>query len=409
MRCLKMTCQIHIQKEGDKMIRIGVIFGGESVEHEVSIISAVQAMNKLDEHKYEIVPIYITKDNEWYTGEMLKELETYQDMDLMKKYARNVVLYNSKGHFVLQSKGFFKSVVKEIDIAMPIGHGSITEDGVLQGYLRMVGIPFVGCDVWASAFSQDKVVQKQIWAHSDLPLVDYVWFYDSEYLDNSEEVIKRINKLKYPLIIKPATLGSSVGIVTVKKEEALAKAIEDVMEYDTKILVEEMVDDLTEVNISVLGNYENQQLSVIEQVMSEHDLLTYEDKYINGSKKSGSKGMASTLRKIPADISEKMADEVRTIATTAFKTLGASGVSRIDFLIDSKKKKVYVNEINPCPGSLSFYLWDPLGKDYTTLLDDLVNIGVKDYKKRASKTHSFETNILQGYNFGLKGSKGKLK
>ena len=391
------------------MIRIGVIYGGESVEHEVSIISAVQAMNKLDAQKYEIVPIYITKGNEWYTGEMLKELEAYQDMELMKKYAKNVVLYSLNGRFVLQSKGLFKHIVKEIDIAMPIGHGAITEDGVLQGYLRMLGIPFVGCDVEASCLSQDKIVQKQIWSHYDLPQVNYVWFYDAEYLDDSEAIIKKINKLKYPLIIKPATLGSSVGIVTVKKEDALVKAIESVMDYDTKILVEEMVDNLTEVNISVLGNYENQQLSVIEQVMSEHDLLTYEDKYINGSKKSGSKGMASAHRKIPADISEKMADEVREIATTAFKALGASGVSRIDFLVDSKKKKVFINEINPCPGSLSFYLWDPLGKDYTTLLDDLVNIGVKDYKKRTSKTHSFDTNILQGYNFGLKGSKGKLK
>ena len=391
------------------MIKIGVIFGGESVEHEVSIISAVQAMNKLDGEKYEIVPIYITKDNEWYTGEMLKELETFQDMSLLKKYAKNVVLYSKNGRYVLQSKGFFKSIVKEIDIAMPIGHGAITEDGVLQGYLRMIGIPFVGCDVEASALSQDKIVQKQIWSHFDLPMVNYVWFYDAEYVDDSEAVIKKINELKYPIIMKPATLGSSVGIVTVKKKEDLVKAIEDVIEYDTKIIVEEMVDNLTEVNISVLGNYEHQELSVIEQVMSEHDLLTYEDKYINGSKKAGSKGMASAARKIPADIPEKMANEVSEIAITAFKALGASGVSRIDFLVDSKKKKVYINEINPCPGSLSFYLWDPLGKDYTTLLDDLVNIGVKDYKKRTSKTHSFNTNILQGYNFGAKGSKGKLK
>ena len=391
------------------MIKIGVIFGGESVEHEVSIISAVQAMNKLDGEKYEVVPIYITKDNEWYTGEMLKELEAFQDMNLLKKYATNVILYAKNGSFVLQSKGFFKSIVKEIDIAMPIGHGAITEDGVLQGYLRMIGIPFVGCDVEASTLSQDKIVQKQIWSHYDLPMVNYVWFYDAEYVDDSDAVIKKINKLKYPIILKPATLGSSIGIVTVKDKEELAKAIEDVIEYDTKIIVEEMVDNLTEVNISVLGNYENQQLSVIEQVMSEHDLLTYEDKYINGSKKSGSKGMASALRKIPADISDSMAEEVRNIATVAFKALGASGVSRIDFLIDSKKKKIFINEINPCPGSLSFYLWDPLGKDYTTLLDDLVNIAVKDYKKRTSKTHSFNTNILQGYNFGLKGSKGKLK
>ena len=395
------------------MIKVGVIFGGESVEHEVSIISAVQAMNKLNQDKYEIVPIYITKNNEWYTGEMLKDIETYQDIDLIKKYATNVVLYCKDNRFVLQSKSFFKRIVREIDIAMPIGHGASTEDGVLQGYLRMIGMPFVGCDVCASAIAQDKIIQKQIWSHFDLPMVRYEWFYDSEYLDDSAAVLKRLKNLKYPLILKPATLGSSVGIATAKSEQDLIKAIEIVLDYDSKVIVEEMVSNLTEVNISVLGNYEKQDFSVIEQVMSDNDLLTYEDKYINGSKKTGNqsmkKGMASALRKIPADISEKLANEVREIATVAFKVLGASGVSRIDFLVDSKKNKVYINEINPCPGSLSFYLWEPAGKRYSELLDDMINIGVKDYKKRVSKIHSFESNILKGYSNGFKGAKGKLK
>lgn len=389
------------------MIKLGVIFGGESVEHEVSIISAVQAMNKMDTEKYEVIPIYITKDREWYTGDSLKDIEIYQDIELLKRYSKNVVLYSKKGKFVLQSKGFLKRTIKEIDMIFPIVHGTNVEDGVLQGYLRSIGVPFVGSDVYSAAVAQDKVFQKQIFSSASLPITDFVWFFDSEYLDDSEAIIKKIEKLKYPVIVKPATLGSSVGINKANNKEELQKAIEDAIVYDDKIVVETIVDNLVEVNISVLGNYENMKLSEIEQVMTDNDLLTYEDKYIGGSKKSGgsTKGMASAARKIPADLSEKLKEEVQDIALKAFRELNSSGVVRIDFLIDKKKKKVYINEINSCPGSLSFYLWEPLGKDYSELLDDMVNIAIKNYKKRINKTHSFETNILQGF-AGAKGVKG---
>ena len=374
------------------MIKVGVIFGGESVEHEVSIISAVQAMNKMDSEKYEIVPIYITKEGEWYTGDFLKEIETYQDMNLLKKYAKNVVLYRKNGSFVLQSKGFFRTVVKEIDIALPIVHGTNVEDGVLQGYLKTIGIPFVGSDVCAAAIGQDKIFQKQIWGSEGLPIPEYTWFFDSDYEENPEEVIKKVEKIKYPVIVKPATLGSSVGINIAHKKEELVKAIEDAITYDNKILVEEVIGNLTEVNVSVVGNYDSQDTSVIEQVLSSNELLTYEDKYIGGNKKSSpSKGMASASRKIPADIGDKLTNEVKDVAVRAFKALNLSGDVRIDFLIDSKKKKVYINEVNTIPGSLAFYLWEPVGKDY---------------KKRINKTHSFETNILSGFTGGLKGAKG---
>lgn len=395
------------------MIKLGVIFGGESVEHEVSIISAVQAMNKMDTEKYEIIPIYITKDREWYTGQSLKDIEIYQDLELLKRYSKNVVLYYKKGRFILQSKGFFKRTVKEVDMVFPIVHGTNVEDGVLQGYLRSIGIPFVGSDVSSAAVAQDKVFQKQVFSFAKLPITDFVWFFDSEYQENSDEIIKKIEKMKYPVIVKPATLGSSVGINKANNREELEKSIEDAIHYDNKIVVEEVVNNLTEVNISVLGNYENMKLSEIEQVMTDNDLLTYEDKYIGGAKKtSGStKGMASAARKIPAEISDKLKEEVESIALSAFRELNCSGVVRIDFLIDNKKKKVYINEINSCPGSLAFYLWDPMGKDYSELLDDMVNIAIKDYKKRTAKTHSFETNILQGFagSKGIKGLKGIKK
>lgn len=404
-------------------IKVGVIFGGESAEHEVSIISAIQAINKMNEEKYDIIPIYITKDRQWYTGAMLKDIDSYQDLSLIKKYATNVVLVEKNNRFILQKKkGLFKREVAEIDIAFPIVYGTNVEDGVLQGYLQTIGIPFVGPNTYAGVVGQDKVFMKAIFEKEDLPLSKYVWFYDSEYKTDKDEVLKKISKLKYPLIVKPATTGSSIGISYAEDEAKLCEAIDDAINYDTKILVEEVVENLKEVNISVLGNYEHQKLSVIEEVNGHNKFLTYEDKYIGGGKTKakfgvksvpsckGSKGMLSASRKIPADLSDKLKEEVETVAKKAFKALGSSGCCRIDFLIDSKKNKVYVNEINSIPGSLAFYLWEPLGKDYTELLDDMINIGIKDYKKRSSKTYTFDTNILQGFaNNSLKGGKTKLK
>ena len=404
-------------------IKVGVIFGGESVEHEVSIISAMQAINKLDQEKYDIIPIYITKSREWYTGNMLKDIEVYNDLSLIKKYGKNVVLYEKDGSFVLQNKRFPHNVITDIDIAFPIVHGTNVEDGVLQGYLQSIGIPFVGGNVYASVVGQDKAFMKDIWAEAEIPMTKYVWFYDFDYKNNRDEIIKKVSKLKYPVIVKPATTGSSVGISVCENEEKLIEGIDDAIQYDTKIVVEEVVQNLKEVNIAVMGNYEHQKVSEIEEVLSGNKFLTYADKYIGGGKgklkgaktnTKFSKGMASTNRKLPAEISDKMKKEVEEIAVKAFKVLGSSGNCRIDFLIDDKAGKVYINEINSIPGSLAFYLWDAKGIDFTDLLDEMITIGIKDYKKRISKTHSFESNILSGFAAnggvkGMKGVKGKLR
>lgn len=401
-------------------IKVGVIFGGESVEHEVSIISAIQAMNKMDEEKYEIIPIYITKDREWYTGDMLKDIDVYQDLSLIKKYSDNVVLYYKNGSYVLQKKrGLFKTVVKELDIAFPIVHGTNVEDGVLQGYLQTIGIPYVGSNVYASVAGQDKTIMKDIWSHEGLPMTKYTWFYDSDYRQSREDILDKINKLNYPLIVKPATTGSSVGISVCENEEKLIEGIDEAIQYDSKIIVEEVVKNLKEVNIAVMGNYENQKVSEIEEVLSNNKFLTFNDKYIGSGKgklkgvknvpmKGSSKGMASTNRKLPADLKDSVREEIEEIAVKAFKTLGSSGNARIDFLVDEKANKVYINEINSIPGSLAFYLWDAKGINFTKVLDDMINIGIKDYKKRVSKTHSFESNILQGFS-QRRGIKGKLK
>ncbi len=388
-------------------MKIGVIFGGQSVEHEVSIISAIQAMKAMDEDKYEIIPIYITKEREWYTGNLLKNIDNYSDLDNLKRYAKNVVLYNKEGKFYLQNKKGLKLIIEEIDIAFPIVHGVNVEDGTIQGYLDLIGIPYVGSDIYGSVVGQDKVFMKQIFESAKIPITKYVWFFDFEYKENKEDIISKIEKLNFPLILKPAKLGSSVGINRVSNKEDLEEAILDTMQYDSKIVIEEVVEDLIEVNCSVLGNYEYQETSEIEEVMSNDEFLTYQDKYLGNTKNGKMKGMAATNRVIPARIEDKQRKEIIELAQETFKILNTAGVSRIDFLIDKNKNKVYVNEINTIPGSLSFYLWDPIGKNYTVLLDELISLAIKNYKNKRRLITSFDTNILQNHS-GIKGVKGKL-
>lgn len=389
-------------------IKVGVIYGGKSVEHEVSVISAVQAMNNLNEEKYEVIPIYIDKDNTWYTGYMLRDLNIYKDFEQLKKYAKKVTLYQKNGEFVLQTTGFFKRVIKELDIVIPIVHGNNIEDGTIQGYLNAIGIPYVGSSVLGSSVGQDKVVMKQVMESAGIPIVPYTWFYDFEYSSKSDEILKSIKKLGYPVIVKPARLGSSVGITYVKEETEIDSAIIDAIKYDTKIIVEAAIPNLVEVNCSVMGPYDNIETSAIEEVMGVDEFLSYNDKYIGGSKGTKSKGMASTNRVIPARISDKLSKEVKELSKKVYKDLNLGGVCRIDFLIDSKKNKVYVNEPNTIPGSLSFYLWEPVGKKYSDLLDELIIVAIKEYKTRVSKVQSFDSNILKDFN-GTKGSKTKLR
>lgn len=393
-------------------IKVGVIFGGETVEHEVSIISAVQAMNHMDNEKYEIIPIYIAKDRTWYTGAMLKEIDIYKNFDDLKRYAKRVTLCKRDGGFYLvNTKGLFRRDVAELDIAFPIVHGNNAEDGTLQGYLSMIGIPYVGSGILGAALGQDKVVMKQVFKDANLPVVPYTWFFDCDYLDDDKKIKKNIKEVGYPVIVKPASLGSSVGINVVKKESEIDDAITEAIKYDTKIVVEKMVPNMVEVNCSVLGNYEHQQTSELEEVMSGEEFLTYRDKYLGNAKGGKSKGMVSTNRVIPARIKASIKKEIEEISKEAFRALNLSGVCRIDYLIDKKENKVYINEPNTIPGSLSFYLWEPTGKKYTELLDDMITIAIKDYKNRSKKTYSFETNILSNFDGtkGLKGIKGKLK
>ena len=399
-------------------IRVGVLYGGKTTEHEVSIITAVQAMGALNTEKYDVVPIYLTKDNDMYTGDALKDMDVYKDFELLKRYCKNVVCYNKNGVLVLQNKnGIFKKTIREVDIVIPCVHGYNMEDGNIEGLLEVYGVPYTGSDIYGCTVGQDKVFQKQILEAEKIPVTKYTWFYDNEYTEDEARITKEISKIGYPVIVKPARQGSSIGIGIAKDEESLKEAILEAIKYDDKILVEEVISNMTELNCSVLGSSTYQEASVLEQVMGKDEILSFSDKYLgSGAKKGtkkipGSKGMASASRIIPADIPDKLANDIKETSKKAFRALGASGVVRIDYLYDKKSKKYYLNELNTIPGSLSFYLWQPLNKEYSELLEDMINIAVKRYKKKIKKTSFFESNILANFNGtkGVKGVKGKLK
>ena len=413
-------------------IKLAVLFGGMSVEHEVSVISALQAVASLDTSKYDIYPIYMTKNNEFYTGPDAGFIESYRDIPaLLKKSTRCFFLKDGNKVKLMRYpfKRFGSNVLTEIDVAFPIVHGTNVEDGALQGYLKTLGLPFVGCDVLSSAVGMDKYVMKTVLMQSGVPVLDCLRVNVSEFANPDMILDACEEKIGYPVIVKPVNLGSSVGISLAKDRRALLKSLDDAFRYAPQLLVERAITNLTEINCSVLGDVDYAEASECEQPLKTDEILSYADKYTSGgggskggkmgakgsklgeAKGSGSKGagMASLSRKIPADISPERREEIRTMAVKAFQALGCNGVSRIDFMIDGDTDKVYLNEINTIPGSLSFYLWKPVGLEYTDQLDRMIELALKRRRQEDSFVYSFDTNILavdRSFTAGTKGAKG---
>ena len=386
---------------------LAVLFGGRSVEHEVSIISAVQAMKALDREKYNVIPIYITKDAEMYTGPMLFFIENYRNMDYLigtssvvsiVKSGKNVVMKYLKTGFLTRRK----DVV--IDVALPIVHGTNCEDGALAGYFELLGLPYVGCDIISASVGMDKAIYKDVLKSAGLPVLPCYKFTSREYSLNRDEIVEKIIKeFSLPVIIKPVNLGSSVGISKADTKDELIEAIELAVKFSDLVLAERAVENLREINCSVVGDRDECEASVLEEPVMHDKILSYKDKYEGDSK---SKGMASLSRKIPADLNEATTQKIRDLSCEVFKALGCSGVVRIDYLMDDKTGEVFANEINTIPGSLSFYLWDATGVKYPELLDKLIQLAFKRQRNRDNLTFTIPTNILSGVSFGAKGAKG---
>ncbi len=384
-------------------IQLGIMFGGESVEHEISILSAMQVIKALDKDKYDIIPIYVAKNKDMYTGEPFMEIENYKNMTELLKGKRTYHILRKNQHFYLEQKiHLLRKKSIRIDMIFPMLHGTNGEDGSMQGYLKTIGIPFCQSDVCACAVGQDKVMMKKILSNAGLPLVP--WFYTTIYeIRNSSVWFEKAEALGYPLIIKPANLGSSIGIHVVHDEGQLHKAILESFQYDEKVVIEKVITNLREVNASVLGDMEHYEVSCLEEVVKQDDILSYEDKYQGNGK---SKGMASASREIPAPLSEEQAQQIKLLAQRVSYEMEVSGVVRIDFLIDSDNNCIFVNEINTIPGSLAFYLWQPMDVDFKDLLDRIISIALKRYRRKEKMLFSYETNILKDYD-QRRGSKGK--
>ena len=414
-------------------IKVGIFFGGKSVEHEIAVITMSQAISALDPEKYEIVPIYISKEGVMYTGDDLLDLYQYQDMEVLLKRSYKVSVVNDgKGVKVMRCPAPWigKRVLNTIDVAFPIMHGTNGEDGTIAGFLNLLGIPYVGTDILASSIGMDKILMKKVLKESGLPVVDFISFYNMEYIKDEEKFLNEIDtKLGYPVIVKPANLGSSVGIKKANDKSSLEEAIEFALEFSDRVIVEKAVQNLKEINCSVIGNITETEASVCEEPFFSDEILSYADKYMggNGSKnKAGVKGfagvkaaqgklggnkgmaMAGSSKKLPADISDEKKDEIQKLAQETFKVLGCSGVARVDFLMDKETEKVYVNEINTIPGALSYYLWEASGKSFEQEMDQVIDIALKRHREREKLTFSYDQNILAMQGSPKMGAKGKM-
>jgi D-alanine-D-alanine ligase len=385
------------------MLNVCVLFGGDSVEHEISIISAQQAMAALDRSKYTVVPLYLAKNKQFYTGPALSDIATFKDLDALVAKQTPVTVVRENHKVFLRTAGLFPKRT-EIDVVIPVVHGTHCEDGSIAGFLETLGIPYSGCDVLAGAVGQDKVVMKQILHHAGLPVVPWFWFMAAEAETSSSKISAQALGLGYPVVVKPANLGSSVGITLVQAPEELEAAIATAAQYDVKLLIEKAVHPLRELNVAVLGYLDQREASVPEEVMKGDAILSYDNKYKGSSK---SKGMASANRQCPANVSKELAEHLQDLAKATFRELGSAGVARIDFLMNAETQAVYVNEINTIPGSLSFYLWEASGKPFPKLMDDLVDIAIRRTRTRQKLIFSYSTNVLSAYRPGGKKSGAK--
>lgn len=387
-------------------IRVGVFFGGKSVEHEVSVITGLQACGAMDKEKYEVVPVYITKDNRFYIGEQIGKIGAYRNLKTLLSESARVIPVNDGGLKLLRYplKKFGENVLAQLDVVLPAVHGTNVEDGAFQGFLQTLDVPYASCDVLSSAVGMDKYVMKTVFADNGVPVLSCAVTDVKRYTRSPEETLNGIEeKTRYPVIVKPINLGSSVGIRKAKNREELTEALEYAFTFSIRVLVENAIERMREINCAVLGDYESAEASECEEPLANDEILSYQDKYIGGGK-----GMASLKRKIPAEISPELRGEIRALAVRAFQSLGCCGVARVDFMLDEDSGKLYLTEINTIPGSLSFYLWEPLGMKYSELLDHMITLAFKRERERRSLSFSFETNLLENASFGGKGSKGKL-
>lgn len=383
------------------MENIAVIFGGRSVEHEVSVITGMQVIENIDKSKYKVIPIYINKEGKWLTGQSLMKFENFKENKLSD--AREIILSQNAGdkniYLNPEKAGLFgKKILDKIDIVFPALHGTHGEDGTIQGLFELMDIPYVGSGVLGASVGMDKILMKDVYKANDIPIVNYHWFYRTDWDKKKDQILAEIEgKLSYPLFVKPANLGSSIGINIAKNKDELIYAIEIAINYDRKIIVEEGVKNPREINCAVLGYDDELESSLCEEPMGWEDILTFEDKYVKSNAKGGKS--SGERRIIPAEIEEKLREEIESLAKKAFRVIDGRGTARIDFLVN-KEGKVFVNEINTLPGSIGFYLWEGKNIDFKKLIDRMIDISKIVYKQKESNMYKFDANLFEKIQYG---------
>ena len=397
----------------ESMLKIGLVFGGVSPEHEVSVITALQMAAAMDRSKYTPVPLYIAKDGTWYTGDALLDLSRYKDLDTLVASATPVALTPARGRGVtvqsLQPTKFFQKPAPPLplDVLFLALHGGEGENGGVQGICETYNVPYTGSGVFGSALGMDKVITKMLCHQQGIPVVDYVAFRESEWGNREEEWLDRIERdINYPVVVKPARLGSSIGIRLARDRTTLDAAIEDALRYDDKVVVEYAVRNLREINCSVMGSPDEAVASVLEEPRTSagEALLTYQEKYMRGASgaKGGkqaasapaSEGMASLDRVIPAPVSPEQTAAIQALAVKVFQLFECAGLARIDFLMDGATGQVYFNEINTIPGSFSFYLWAPSGVPFDELAHRLIQLALQRHREKNRRVRSYDVNLL---------------
>ncbi len=376
---------------------VALIFGGRTPEHEVSIVTAHQVCIALQEN-HNVTPIYVTKNGEWLTGDAFYNLSAFTEGSLPhpSDFDKVTVEFHPEPKFVVNSKHWLgqnlrKRTVLPVDVVFPAIHGMHGEDGTLQGLLELMNLPYVGAGVVGSAVGMDKIVMKAIFNENQLPILPYVWWDQQEWEIAPDAIIEDVETtLSYPLFVKPAMGGSSIGVAHVKNQDELLSAIELAGHYSRRMLAEQAVEDPLEINCAVMGTDEP-TVSVCEQPITEANFLSFDDKYIHQENESS--GMAGADRKIPAPISEELTLHIQQLAERTFQVLDCAGVARIDFLVDADEN-VYVNEINTIPGSYSYYLWAHQGIEFPQLASELIDLAFATHAQKNTLTYTYTTNLL---------------
>lgn len=387
------------------MKTVAVIFGGQSTEHDVSIVTGIGSVIKPLEltKQYNVEPIYIAKDGSWYWDQKLKDISLYQSGEIeefIHKAPKVHLLFDNGLTLVKSSQFAGRKQYKKIDIVFPAMHGAHGEDGELMGILEMANVPYVGCGPSAAAVAMDKVLSKQVAESVGLPSTPWMWFYSRDLSRRHSAILADIRKLQYPLFVKPAHLGSSIGITRVTEESHLMNALEVAAHYDDKVIVEQGVANLVEVTLPIIGNEEPIPALLEQPMLKSEDFFDFETKYMQGGKKGkkgGGKQGAQGYSKIPADLPKSMYDQAMQLGLDVYRTVGCSGISRVDMLVDTKAGKAYFNEINPLPGDLYRHNWRAAGVPTTDLVSRLIRYAEERWTAKQKIATAFATNYLKQF------------